>query len=90
MDLMVLKSHWNMGNLGNPHLAEGTLRPGQLRELFEHTGSRDNCFFILPTQLSLEEAVGSVRPVGFCLLGAAHVPAAEGIRTASPSKAVGL
>lgn len=82
---MVLNSHWDMGNLGSLHLSEGTLRPGQLWKLNSQEAGTTG--FILLPQLSLEEAVRSLRPVGFCLSGVVHVLAAEGVRGVSPSKA---
>lgn len=59
MDLLVLKPHWDLGTLGWFIQQVDTLRPGQLCELFEHLGIRNNHFcLVLFPEFSLEEAAG--------------------------------
>lgn len=51
MDLLVLKPHWDMGTLGRFIRQVDTPRPGQLWELFEHLGIRNNRFYLVSSIL---------------------------------------
>lgn len=62
-EIMVLSRPRIWGSLGNSHLAEGALRPGQLWELFEHPGNRYNCFYLAPSALP-ERSCGKSQACG--------------------------